>query len=128
LLISVMLPEKVPADAGAKPTVNAEEPPAGMESGRTSPEEVNPVPAREACVTVRVAVPVFRMEIVWLPFAPTVMLPKLTLEGVTEICGCMPVPLKAIVAGEFVAVLTTLMLPAAAPATAGAKFAVSGRL
>jgi hypothetical protein len=48
LLIKVMLPEKVPAEAGAKPTLNAEEPPAGIESGRTSPEEVNPVPAREA--------------------------------------------------------------------------------
>jgi len=48
LLISVMLPEAVPAEAGAKPMLNAEEPPAGTESGRTSPEEVNPVPAREA--------------------------------------------------------------------------------
>ena len=123
-----MLPEKVPADAGAKPTVKAEEPPAGMESGRTSPEEVNPVPAREACVTVRVAVPVLRMEIVWLPFVPTVILPKLTFEGVTAICGCMPAPLKIIVAGELVAVLTTLMLPATAPTAVGAKFAVSGRL
>jgi hypothetical protein len=56
------------------------------------------------------------------------MLPKLTLEGVTEICGCVPVPLNEIVAGELVAVLTTVMVPAAAPATAGAKFAVSGRL
>jgi len=48
LLISVMLPENVPAEAGAKPIVNAEEPPAGTESGKTSPEEVNPVPARDA--------------------------------------------------------------------------------
>jgi len=48
LLISVMLPEAVPAEAGAKPMLNAKEPPAGTESGRTSPEEVNPVPAREA--------------------------------------------------------------------------------
>ena len=48
LLISVTLPEAVPAEAGAKPMLNAEEPPAGTESGRTSPEEMNPVPAREA--------------------------------------------------------------------------------
>jgi len=48
LLINVMLPENVAAEAGAKPMVNADEPPAGTESGRTSPEEVNPVPAREA--------------------------------------------------------------------------------
>jgi len=48
LLMSVMLPEAVPVEAGAKPMLNAEEPPAGTESGRTSPEEVNPVPASEA--------------------------------------------------------------------------------
>jgi hypothetical protein len=48
LLINVMLPENVAAEAGSNPMVNADEPPAGTESGRTSPEEVNPVPAREA--------------------------------------------------------------------------------
>ena len=87
MLISVMLPEKVAADAGAKPTVNAEEPPAGMESGRTSPEEVNPVPAREACVTLRVAVPAFRMVMVCVLVTPAVTLPKPMLDGMTEICG-----------------------------------------
>jgi hypothetical protein len=56
------------------------------------------------------------------------MLPKLTLEGVTESCGCVPVPLSEIVEGELVAVLTTLMLPATAPTVAGPKLAVSGRL
>jgi hypothetical protein len=48
LLINVMLPENVTAEAGAKPMVNADEPPAGTERGRTSPEEVNPVPVSEA--------------------------------------------------------------------------------
>jgi hypothetical protein len=48
LLINVMLPENVAAEAGSNPMVNTDEPPAGTESGRTSPEEVNPVPAREA--------------------------------------------------------------------------------
>ena len=128
LLMSVMLPEAVPAEAGAKPMVNAEEPPAGTESGRTSPEDVNPVPAREAWVTFSVAVPAFRMVSDCVPVAPTRMLPKLTLEGVTEICGCVPAPLKEIVVGELVAVLTTLILPVTAPAVAGAKFAVSARL
>lgn len=61
---------------------------------------------------------------------PTATLPKLTVEGITEICGCgcTPVPLNEIVAGELVAVLTTLMLPETAPAVAGANFAVSERL
>ena len=48
LLINVRLPEKVPAEAGANPTLNDEEPPAGIESGKTRPEELNPVPARAA--------------------------------------------------------------------------------
>jgi hypothetical protein len=48
LLMSVMLPEKLAAEDGAKPTVNAVDPPGGSESGRASPEEVKPVPTREA--------------------------------------------------------------------------------
>src|SRR5258708_39774227 len=40
----------------------------------------------------------------------------------------IPVPLNEIIAGELVAVLTTLMLPATAPVVVGAKLAVSGKL
>ncbi len=57
-----------------------------------------------------------------------VTLPKLTLEGMTEICGCTPVPLREIVGGELAALLTTLMLPATAPVAAGEKLTESGRL
>src|SRR5258708_21390050 len=39
----------------------------------------------------------------------------------------MTVPLNEIVAGELVAVLTTVMLPATAPVVAGAKLAVRGK-
>ena len=39
----------------------------------------------------------------------------------------MPVPLSEIVAGELVAVLTTLMLPLTAPTAIGAKLAVKAR-
>ena len=58
----------------------------------------------------------------------TVTLPKLMLEGITAICGCTPVPLSETTAGEFVAVLITLMLPDTAPVASGEKFAVNGRL
>ena len=68
------------------------------------------------------------MVTVWVAVVATLILPKLTLDGVTEICGCTPAPLKEIVAGEVVALLTTLMLPATAPVPVGANFAVSGRL
>lgn len=128
LLISVMLPEKVPAVAGAKPTLNETAPPGAIERGTVSPVEVNPVPTREACVRLRVAVPELRIVSVWLPLAPTIRLPNDTLEGVTLIWGCTPVPLRDIVRGELVALLTTLMLPTAAPAIVGEKFAASGRL
>lgn len=108
--------------------LNEEEPPAGTESGKARPEEVNPVPASDACDTLRVAVPAFRIVSVCVLVTPTATLPKLMLEGMTEICGCTPVPLKEIVAGELVALLTTLTLPATAPTDDGANFAVSERL
>lgn len=74
------------------------------------------------------AVPGLRIVSAWLLLAPTIMLPNDTLEGVTLICGCTPVPLREIVRGELVALLTTLMLPRAAPTLAGVKFAESERL
>jgi len=87
LLTSVMLPEKLLAEAGAKPTVNEAEPPGATESGKANPEVVNPVPAREAWVTLRVAVPGFRRVRVCVLVTLTVTFPKLILDGMTEICG-----------------------------------------
>jgi len=121
LLISVMLPDAAPAEVGAKPTLNVEEPPAGMERGRVSPLEVNPVPEREAWVTLSAAVPGFLMVRVWELLTPTVTLPKLTVEGMTEICACTPVPLRVMVEGELVALLTTATLPERLPVEAGAN-------
>jgi hypothetical protein len=62
---------------------------------------------------------------VWVLVTPTVTLPKLTLDGVTEICGCTPVPLKVIVEGELVAVLTTVTLPGRLPVEVGANLTLS---
>jgi hypothetical protein len=55
---------------------------------------------------------------------PLVTLPKLTDAGVTAICGWTPVPLSAIVVGEFVALLVRAMLPVALPFALGANAAV----
>ena len=77
---------------------------------------------------VRLAVPGFRKVTVCELATPTVTLPKLTLEGTTESCGSTPVPLTEIFAGEFVAVLTTLILPIRVLAADGANSAVSERL
>ena len=98
-----------------------EEPPGGTDSGKVNPEAMNPVPESEACVTLSVAVPGFLMVSVWELVTPTVTLPKLTLEGMMEICACAPVPLRVIATGEFVALLTTVTLPERLPVEAGAK-------
>jgi len=102
-----------------KPTVNEEEPPAAMESGKTSPEVVKPVPEREACVTLTAAALGLRMVMVCVLFTPTLTLPKVTLEGMTEIWGCTPVPESAMVSGELAALLTTVILPERLPAVVG---------
>src|SRR5437899_12240981 len=55
------------------------------------------------------------------PVLPTSTLPKLTLEGATESCGCTPVPLRAMVLGELGALLTSETLPDTLPMVAWAN-------
>src|SRR5437879_11544738 len=55
------------------------------------------------------------------PVLPTSTLPKLTLGGVTESCGCTPVPLRAMVLGELGALLTSERLPDTLPVAVGAN-------
>jgi hypothetical protein len=128
LFTKVRLPEMLLAEAGAKLTVKAEEPPGGIESGSASPEKLSPDPINDAWVTLRFAVPGLLIVSIWVLVTPTVTLPKPTLAGITESCGCTPVPLSEIVIGELVALLTMPRLPVALPAVAGAKLTVSERL
>jgi len=128
LFTSVRFPEKLLADAGVKLTVKVAEPPGTTESGTVSPEKLKPVPTSGAWVTLRFAVPGLVMTSVWVLVTPTVTLPKLTLAGITEICGCTPLPLSEIVVGELVALLIKLRLPVALPAVAGAKLTLSEKL
>jgi len=44
LLVTDKLPLKLPADAGVKLTENEAEPPGARVSGKTTPDNVNPVP------------------------------------------------------------------------------------
>jgi hypothetical protein len=128
LLTSVRLPEKLLAEGGLKPTVKEEELPGGTESGNASPEKLKPVPPSIAWVTLRFAVPGLLMVTIWVLVTPTATLLKVTLLGITEICGCTPLPLNEIVAGELVALLITLRLPVVLPAVAGVKLTVSVKL
>ena len=54
-----------------------------------------------------------------MPVCPVIKLPKLTEAGLTEICGCTPVPLSEMVAGEFVALLVTVTPPVTLPVAVG---------
>lgn len=79
-------------------------------------------------MTLRFAVPGLLMVSVWVLLTPTATLLKLALPGITEICGCTPLPVSEIVVGEFVALLTTLRLPVVLPAALGAKLTVRTKL
>jgi len=87
LFASVSVPEKVPAEVGAKLTVKEDEPPAAMLSGNVNPEYAKPAPDSDAWVTLRLAVPGFEMVTVCVLVTPLVTLPKLTDAGVTAIAG-----------------------------------------
>ena len=128
LFTIVRLPERLLAEAGVKLMVKVEEPPGATESGSPSPDKLKPVPVSDAWVTLRFAVPGLLMVNIWLLVNPTVTLPKFALPGITEICGCTPLPLSEIVAGEFVALLTKLRPPVALPTVAGAKLTASEML
>jgi len=121
LFTSVRLPVKLLAEAGVNPMVKTEDPPGATESGTVRPLNVKPVPASTAWVTLRFAVPAFRIVSDCVLLTPTATFPKLTLVGTTEICAWTPVPLSAIVAGEFVAVLVMVTLPERLAALAGAN-------
>jgi hypothetical protein len=128
LQLNEIPPEKVAAELGVNATVNADDPPGVIVSGSVNPVLLNPAPVRLACDKVRFAVPGLLIVTVCEFVKPTVTLLKLTLEGITEIAGCTPVPLRAIVAGEFVALLTTLSAPAELPTPCGAKVTDTGKL
>src|SRR5258708_33823840 len=127
LLVSWGLPERLPAEVGVKPTLNDAEPPGATESGKANPDKLKLVGLKDAWVMVRVPEPGFSPVIVCVLVTPTAAFPKATLEGITVISGFTPVPLRGIVAGELVAVLTTLTLPETLPVAVGAKSATIAR-
>jgi hypothetical protein len=124
LLTSVIEPETAPAVVGAKTALKVVFLPARIVSGALMPEMLNPAPATLTDEIVRLAAPPFDTVIVCELLVPVETLPKAALDGVAAICGCVPVPLSAIVSGEFGALLTSEMLPVALPAVVGANWAV----
>jgi hypothetical protein len=68
------------------------------------------------------AFPVLVRVIVDDEFCPTLMLPKLTLEGFAVSAPCVPIPSSGTVTFEFVALLTKVKLPLAWPLPTGVNF------
>src|SRR5487761_195196 len=87
LLVSATLPVTLPTDAGANAASKVALLPGAIVSGTVSPLMLNPAPETAACVIVRLAVPGLLSRIVCVLVLPVATLPKLTLEGVAEICG-----------------------------------------
>jgi hypothetical protein len=110
LLTSVRAPVVLLAEAGVKLTVKTAELPGTSVRGKVTPLNAKPVPLTVACVMLRLALPGLLTVTDWVLVMPTVTLPKLTLVGTTEIWGCTPVPASEIVAGELLALLTTVTL------------------
>jgi hypothetical protein len=89
---------------------------------------LNTVPDALICDIVSVAVPPFFSVIGCELLLPAATLPKFSEAGEADSCACAPVPVKAIVIGEFGESLVIVMLPLAAPAVVGANCTVTAAL
>jgi hypothetical protein len=86
---------------------------------------LKPAPVTVTAEIVTVAVPPFVRVMVCELLAPVATLPNAAVVGVAASSACVPVPLNAIVVGEFGALLTIEMLPLALPAAVGANLALN---
>jgi hypothetical protein len=124
LLTSVTDPVTLPAALGPNTALNVVALPAAIVTGAVIPVVLKPAPetVTEEIVTVELP-PLFRLTVCEL-FVPVVTLPNAAVVGVAANCGCVPVPLKGMVSGEFCPLLTIEMLPLALPADVGANWAL----
>jgi hypothetical protein len=120
-LVTVTLPESVPAADGANCTLKLVLAPAASVVGIARPLIVYPVPEITAWLIVAAEVPALESVIVCVPLLPTATLPKFKVDGLAVSDGCTPVPVAEITLGEFVALLTTETVPFTAPTTVGAN-------
>jgi len=128
LLTTVIDPVTLPAALGPNTALNVAALPAAMVNGVVIPAVLKPAPEAVTEEIVTVAVPPFVRLMVCELFVPVVTLPNAAVVGVAANCGCIPVPLKAIVAGEPGALLAIEILPVALPATVGENIAVNEAL
>ena len=124
LLVKTTLPLTAVVPVGANVTVNELVPPAATFSGVVRPLMVKPVPLMVAWEIVNVALPPLVIVTVFGLLVPSVTVPNATGEGLSEICGATPAPVKGRVFGELLALLVSVTLPEAFPVTVGANFTV----
>ena len=77
------------------------------------------------CENVSVALPLFFSVIGCELVFPTLTVPKLTLDGLADICACAPVPVRLITNGDGVPLVASVMLPLAAVADDGVNTALN---
>lgn len=116
-----MEPVEEEADAGAKTALKLSELPAAMVLEVVRPEMLNPCPLTLTCENDKVAFPVFFRMITCELLLPTTTPPNATLAGLADPRASIPVPVKAIEAGDPGALLVIEMLPGALPSAVGAK-------
>lgn len=102
LLVTVAVPERVPALAGSKTTLNEADWFAASVRGRLTPDEENPEPLTAIAETVTPALPVFVSVTVCVLLVLSVVLPKVTDVGEAESwrTEATLVPAKATTMGE----------------------------
>jgi hypothetical protein len=123
LLVTVTVPLALPAAVGVKITLNVRFCPGVSVTGVPAPLRVNPAPLSVICETVTFEFPALVTVRFSVEDDPVFTLPKprvVVLKESTAVAAT-PVPLRAIAAGEFGALLTIVTLPLAVPAEAGAK-------
>lgn len=121
LLMTVIVPVTLPAALGPNTALNVVDFPAPMVTGAAIPEVLKPAPEAVTEEIVTVAPPPFVRLMLCELFVPVATLPNAAVVGEAANCGCVPVPLKGIVSGEFCPLLTIEMVPLALPAAVGAN-------
>ena len=123
VLVTVTVPVSLPAVAGLKITLNVMLCPTTRVSGVPDPLSVNPAPLSAICDIVTFVLPEFFTVTLWVDDVPVLTFPKLRLEVLNESAcnAATPVPLKAMAAEEFGALLTTVTLPLSVAADGGSN-------
>ena len=121
LLTIETLPLSVPAADGLNCTLNDTLCPTASVTGTVAPVTAKPVPLAAICETATEELPELVSVTSCVEVLPALTLPKLRLLGLTvSVCvEARLLPLRAMVAGEFAAVLTSDRLPVTVPADCG---------